>query len=325
MLTDQHGRRINYLRISVTDRCNLRCRYCMPPDGVPLKRHEDLLTFEEIEAIVAAGAALGITKARLTGGEPLVRRGVAGLVRMLAAVPGIADLAMTTNGTLLAGHAGELRQAGLMRVNVSLDTLRPERFAAMTGSDGWRQVMAGIDAALAAGFSQVKLNVVVIRGYNDDEVVDFVRLATDKALHLRFIEFMPVGNAFWEPGKVVPAREIRQAAERAATLVPAQSADARAAASVHQIPGSAATVGFIAPLSEKFCRRCNRLRLTADGFLKPCLAGRNEINIRVPVRKGQRGDDLKRVFYEAMRLKPAAHAMETGPVPETRCMAEVGG
>jgi cyclic pyranopterin phosphate synthase len=325
MLTDQFGRKITYLRVSVTDRCNLRCRYCMPAAGVPPKRHEDLLTFEEIAAVVAAGASFGITKVRLTGGEPLLRRGAVDLVRLLAAVPGVADLALTTNGLLLARHAAELKAAGLMRVNVSLDTLRADRFAAMTGSDDWRGVMAGIDAALAAGFAPVKLNVVAIRGYNDDEVADFVRFARDKGLHLRFIEFMPVGNSFWEPGKVIPTKEVRALAERAAALVPAQNGNAGDVAELCQMPGSAATVGFISPLSAKFCRRCNRLRLTADGFLKPCLACKNEIDIKVPVRRGLRGDELKRVFFEAMRLKPRAHSMEEGAAESPRCMAEVGG
>lgn len=325
MLTDQYGRKITYLRVSVTDRCNLRCRYCMPPGGVPLKRHEDLLSFEEVAAVVAAGASFGITKVRLTGGEPLLRRDATDLVRLLAAVPGVADLAMTTNGLLLARHAAALKSAGLMRVNVSLDTLRADRFAAMTGSDTWRDVAAGIDAALAAGFGQVKLNVVAIRGYNDDEVGDFVRFARDKGLHLRFIEFMPVGNSFWEPGKVVPTKEAHALAERAATLVPSQSGSAADVAELYQMPGSAATVGFISPLSGKFCRRCNRLRLTADGFLKPCLACRTEVDIKVPVRRGLRGDELKRVFFEAMRLKPRAHSMEGGAAETGRCMAEVGG
>jgi cyclic pyranopterin phosphate synthase len=325
MLTDQFGRKIHYLRISITDRCNLRCRYCIPAGGVPLKQHDDLLTFEEIAAIVEAGASFGITKVRLTGGEPLVRRGAVDLVKMLSAIHGVNDLALTTNGLLLGQFANDLRGAGLMRVNISLDTLKPERFKYMTGTDSWQQVMDGIDAARGAGFGQVKLNVVAIRGYNDDEIADFVRFARDKALHLRFIEFMPVGNAFWEPGKVVPSRDAKQQVERVAALVPSTSAGKESVAELYQMPGSAASVGFISPLSDKFCRRCNRLRLTADGFLKPCLACRNEINIKVPVRQGLRGDELKRVFFEALRLKPRAHSMENGAAETRRCMAEVGG
>ena len=325
MLTDQHGRRINYLRISITDRCNLRCRYCMPAEGVPLKQHQDLLTFEEIITIVRAGVEFGITKVRLTGGEPLVRKGAVELVRMLAGVPGIRDLAMTSNGLLLAQYAARLRDAGLQRINISLDTLKPGRFAQMTGSDSWQQVMDGITAALAAGFEQVKLNVVAIRGYNDDEIADFVRFAYDKPLHLRFIEFMPVGNAFWAPEKLIPAAEIKRAVEVAASLVRFHTSDRNTAVELYGIEGSPATVGFIAAMSEKFCARCNRLRLTADGFLKPCLACKNEINIKVPVRQGHTGAELKRVFYEALRLKPHQHHMEGGAAETRRHMAEVGG
>jgi len=325
MLTDQHGRRITYLRVSLTDRCNLRCRYCMPAEGVPLKQHADLLTFEEIVAIVQAGVELGITKVRLTGGEPLVRKGAVELVRMLAGVPGIRDLAMTSNGLLLSQYAAQLRQAGLQRINISLDTLKPDRFQYMTGSDAWQQVMDGIAAALAAGFEQVKLNVVAIRGYNDDEIADFIRFVYDKPLHLRFIEFMPVGNAFWAPEKLIPAAEIKSAAGAVAKLVRFITSDRNTAVEQYGIEGSPATVGFIAAMSEKFCARCNRLRLTADGFFKPCLACRNEINIKIPVRQGHRGAELKRTFYEALRLKPHKHTMESGAAETKRHMAEVGG
>ncbi|MDI6739658.1 MAG: GTP 3',8-cyclase MoaA [Candidatus Edwardsbacteria bacterium] len=325
MLTDQFGRKISYLRISITDRCNLRCRYCIPAEGVPLKKHEDLLTFEEIAAIVEAGASFGINKVRLTGGEPLVRRGAVDLARMLAAIDGVKDLSLTSNGLLLVQFADDLKRAGLMRVNISLDTLKAERFAYMTGADAWQRVIDGIEAARNAGFEQVKLNVVAIRGYNDDEIGDFVRFARDKALHLRFIEFMPVGNSFWEPGKVVSSKNAKLIAGRAAVLVPAAHGDKETVVELYQIQGSAATAGFISPLSDKFCHRCNRLRLTADGFLKPCLACRNEINIKASVRKGRRGPELKRVFFEALRLKPRGHAMDSGTAETKRCMAEVGG
>jgi len=240
-------------------------------------------------------------------------------------VPGIKDFAMTSNGLLLADHAARLREAGLQRINISLDTLRPERFKFMTGSDDWQRVMDGIAAALAAGFEQVKLNVVAIRGYNDDEVADFMRFVHDKPLQLRFIEFMPVGNAFWAPEKLVPAAEIKRAAQAAASLVRFVTSDRNTAAEVYGIEGSPATVGFIAAMSQKFCARCCRLRLTADGFLKPCLAGTNEINIKVPVRQGHKGAELRRVFYEALRLKPQQHGMEAGSARTKRHMAEVGG
>jgi cyclic pyranopterin phosphate synthase len=232
---------------------------------------------------------------------------------------------MTSNGLLLSQYAGQLRAAGLQRINISLDTLKPERFAYMTGHDGWRQVMDGITAALAAGFEQVKLNVVAIRGYNDDEIADFVRFAYDKPLHLRFIEFMPVGNNFWMPEKLITAAEIKRAIEGAASLVRFVTSDRSTSFELYGIEGSPATVGLIPAMADKFCKRCNRLRLTADGFLKPCLACKNEINIKVPVRKGHKGAELKRVFYEALRLKPHQHAMEGGKAETKRHMAEVGG
>jgi GTP 3',8-cyclase len=247
------------------------------------------------------------------------------LVRMLAGVPGIRDLAMTSNGLLLAQYAAQLRAAGLQRINISLDTLKPERFQQMTGSDSWRQVMDGIGAALAAGFEQVKLNVVAIRGYNDDEIADFISFVRGKPLHLRFIEFMPVGNNFWIPEKLITAAEIKRAVERTATLRRFVTSDRNTAVELYGIEGSPATVGFIPAMSDKFCQRCNRIRLTADGFLKPCLACKNEINIKVPVRQGHKGAELKRVFYEALRLKPHQHSMEGGKAETKRHMAEVGG
>jgi GTP 3',8-cyclase len=323
MLADQFGRKVNYLRVSVTDRCNLRCRYCMPPEGVPPKGHEDILSFEEIEAVVAAGVELGITKVRLTGGEPLLRKGFIDLVRMLRAVPGLQDLALTTNGILLAPMAAELKAAGIGRINISLDTLKPERFKQMTGSGDWQKAHDGILAALAAGFAQVKLNVVAIAGYNDDEILDFVDFAKDKPLGLRFIEFMPLGNSFWESSKMLNSEAIKKIISQKYELIPAEKGNGTA--EEFKIKDSPATVGFISPLSKKFCRSCNRLRLTSDGFLKPCLASRPEVNIKVPLRSGLRGTLLRRIFYEAMRLKPLNHKMDEGPAESSRHMAEVGG
>jgi len=324
MLSDQFGRKVNYLRISVTDRCNLRCRYCIPQEGVPLKKHEDLLTFEEIEIIARAAVELGIDKIRLTGGEPLLRKGFAELVKKLAAIEGLKNLALTTNGILLGSMAAELKEAGIKRVNVSLDTLKPERFKQMTGSDDWQQAKDGFERALEAGFEQVKLNVVLIDGYNDDEVIDFVDYIVDKKAQLRFIEFMPVGNQYWESGKVLLCSNIIKKIDQKHHIVSLPPLK-NSVVEEYQIVGSPATVGFISPISNSFCRKCNRLRLTADGFLKPCLASKYEVNIKVPVRAGHRGNELRRVFYEAMRLKPKAHKMDQGLSDNTRHMAEVGG
>jgi len=324
MLSDQFGRKVNYLRVSVTDRCNLRCCYCIPPDGVSLKKHQDILTFEEIETIVRAGVELGINKVRLTGGEPLLRKGFPDLVRKLAAIEGLKDLALTTNGILLGPMAPELKEAGIKRVNVSLDTLRPERFKRMTGSDQWQQAKEGFEKALTAGFEQVKLNVVAIAGYNDDEVEDFVKYAMDKPIQLRFIEFMPVGNKFWEKDKHLNSKGLIERISTTTTIVSLPPLK-NTITEEYQIVDSPATLGFISPLSHSFCRGCNRLRLTADGFLKPCLASKHEVNIKFPVRAGHAGNELRRVFYEAMRLKPRAHKMDQGACDNTRHMAEVGG
>jgi len=324
MLSDQFGRKVNYLRISVTDRCNLRCRYCIPQEGVPLKKHEDLLSFEEIEIIARAAVELGVDKIRLTGGEPLLRKGFLELVKKLAPIGGLKDLALTTNGILLGPMASELKEAGIKRVNVSLDTLKPERFKQMTGSDDWQKAKEGFEKALDAGFDQVKLNVVLIEGYNVDEAVDFVDYIADKKAQLRFIEFMPVGNEYWTSDKVMLSRNIIERIDQKHHIVSLPPLK-NSVVDEYQIVGSPATVGFISPLSNSFCRKCNRLRLTADGFLKPCLASKYEVNIKVPVRAGHRGNELRRVFYEAMRLKPKAHKMDQGLSDNTRHMAEVGG
>ncbi len=324
MLSDQFGRKVNYLRVSVTDRCNLRCRYCIPEEGVQLKKHQDMLTFEEIETIVRAGVELGINKVRLTGGEPLLRKNFSILVRKMAAIEGIKDLAITTNGILLGPMASELKEAGIKRVNVSLDTLRPERFKQMTGNDQWQQARDGFEQAIAAGFEQVKLNVVVIAGYNNDEINDFVGYVMDKNVQLRFIEFMPVGNKLWEKNKYLNSKELIERISKIARIVSLPPLK-NSIVEEYQIIESPATLGFISPLSNQFCRSCNRLRLTADGFLKPCLASKHEVNIKVPVRAGHAGNELRRVFYEAMRLKPRAHQMNQGACDNTRHMAEVGG
>jgi cyclic pyranopterin phosphate synthase len=259
---DAYSRPINYLRISVTDRCNLRCVYCMPPEGVPWRPHEQILRYEEIETIVRAAAELGISKVRLTGGEPLVRLGIVDLVHMLARVPGVDDLTMTTNGVLLSRYAEALAGAGLRRVNVSLDTLRAQPFQRITRLGRIEDVLAGIEAAHQAGLEPVKINTVVIRGMNEDEVVDFARKTTDEGWNVRFIEWMPVGNEQcmgrrWLDG-VVTAEEIRRRIETAlGELQPAKASTGGGPARYYHLPGARGTIGFITPVSEHFCFRCN--------------------------------------------------------------------
>lgn len=328
---DAYNRPISYLRISVTDRCNLRCIYCMPAEGVAACNHEEILRYEEIETIVRAAAALGVSKVRLTGGEPLVRLGLVDLVRMLARIPGIDDLAMTSNGMLLARYADELARAGLQRVNVSLDTLRPERFQRITRCGELVAVLEGMAAAKRAGLDPIKINTVVIRGMNDDEVVDFARQTMEMAWNVRFIEVMPMGNglnnleADWRD-RVVTADEIRARIET--TLGPLEPAKMRAGngpARYYRLPGAPGTLGFITPISEHFCYKCNRLRLTADGQLRPCLLSDYEIDLRTPLRQGADVEQVKALLLQGIENKPMRHHLDEWAIAESRVMSQIGG
>ncbi|MCX7682714.1 MAG: GTP 3',8-cyclase MoaA [Anaerolineae bacterium] len=327
---DAYNRPISYLRVSVTDRCNLRCVYCMPPQGVPRRPHEEILRYEEIEVIVRVAARLGISKVRLTGGEPLARLGLVELVRMIARIPGIDDLAMTTNGTLLARYARELAAAGLQRVNISLDTLRPERFQLITRRGRLEDVLAGMEAAHRAGLHPVKINTVVMRGLNDDEIVELARKTVDDGWHVRFIELMPLVNgdtmyAQWQE-RVVTAREIRQSIEAAlGALEPATLDAGNGPARYYRLPGARGTVGFITPLSEHFCYGCNRMRLTADGHLRPCLLSDYEIDLRTPLRSGAGAAAIEALLLRAIDSKPQSHHLAELLVPERRVMSEIGG
>ncbi len=321
---------VEYLRVSITDRCNLRCVYCMPPEGVAWCPHADILRYEEIVAIVRVAVQLGVRKVRLTGGEPLVRPGAVELVRMLADIPGLDDLAMTTNGTLLARHARELKDAGLRRVNVSLDTLRADRFRQITRRGHLEDVLAGIEAAQAAGLTPVKINAVIVRGLNDDEVVTLARKTVDEGWHMRFIELMPVGNGAVTVGdwrkRLVTATEMRERIE--AELGPLQPARMRVGggpARYYRLPGAKGTVGFITPISERFCAHCNRMRLTADGKLRPCLLSDYEIDLRSPLRNGADEKRIAELLCQGIALKPRRHHLDERHHPEKRNMSEIGG
>ncbi|HUV89463.1 MAG TPA: GTP 3',8-cyclase MoaA [Anaerolineae bacterium] len=327
---DAYNRPISYLRISVTDRCNLRCVYCMPPEGVPWRPHGEILRYEEIEIIARAAAELGISKVRLTGGEPLVRPGIVDLVRLLARIPGIDDLAMTTNGLLLARDAATLAEAGLRRVNVSLDTLRPERFARITRGGRLEDVLAGIEAARQAGLEPIKVNTVVIRGMNDDEVVDLARKTMEAGWNVRFIELMPVGNGVLADGgwqeRVVTAQQVYQKIEAAlGTLEPAKVSAGGGPARYYRLPGARGTLGFITPISEHFCYRCNRLRLTADGHLRPCLLSDQELDLRTPLRQGAEVEQVKALLLKGIESKPRQHHLGECRSAENRAMSEIGG
>ena len=324
---DDFGRAINYLRVSVTDRCNLRCVYCMPAEGVKKRPHAEILRYEELALVVRAAAELGICKVRLTGGEPLTRLGLPQFVRILAAIPGIDDLSMTTNGTLLAHHAAALTDAGLQRVNISLDTLRADRFAQITRRGCLDDVWAGMEAARAAGLTPIKLNMVVIRGLNDDEVTDFARRTLSENWHVRFIELMPIGiNASWASDSVVLIPEIRARIEaQVGPLQPVHGPTGNGPARYYHLPGAEGTVGFIGALSEHFCSTCNRLRLTADGKLRPCLMSDREIDLRGPLRAGADLERVKAILTSAIRAKPQRHHLDEALTPRDRTMAEIGG
>jgi GTP 3',8-cyclase len=310
-MRDGRGRRIEYLRISVTDKCNLRCVYCMPPRGLPWLRRADLLTYEEIATIVAAMAPMGLRKVRITGGEPLVRRDVDSLIGMVSAVPGIEDVALSTNAVLLEGMADALKAAGVRRVNVSLDSLRPDRVDAIARRPGsYGQIMAGLDAAERAGFHPIKINVVVMRGRNDDEIEDFARITLERPWHVRFIEVMPVGeNLDVSADAYVPAPEMLHRVRRIGELAPVAGPSGNGPATYFSFPGAPGTVGVITPMSHNYCDTCNRLRLTADGKLRPCLFGDIHTNLRDPLRAGEA---LEPLIEETLRIKPDRHNLVQG-------------
>ena len=324
-LCDRFGRRIEYLRISVTDRCNLRCVYCLPANGVRWQPREHVLRFEEILDVVRAGVRLGITHVRLTGGEPLVREGLVELAHMLAAVPGLEDLALTTNGVLLARDAQALARAGLRRVNISLDTLKPDRFHAITRFGAIEDVHEGIDAALNAGLHPVKLNVVVMRGVNDDEIVHIGRLAVDRPLHVRFIELMPIGDYFSRE-RLVPSDEMLARLNPLGELCPVDGPVGCGPARSYTWAGARGSVGIIGAMTQAFCARCNRLRLTATGQLRPCLDQESAVDLVPALRPVVDHEQLAQRICHAVAAKPERHAMAQREVGSPRfCMAGVGG
>ncbi len=324
-LSDSFQRPIDYLRISVTDRCNLRCIYCMPSNGISLMPRDTLLAYEEIYAIVRASSELGINKIRITGGEPLVRSGLPELIQMLAHIDAIDDISLTTNGTLLSDYAAELKQAGLRRVNVSLDTLKPDRFEAITQGNKLEEVLAGIAVARSVGLNPVKLNVVVMAGINDDELLDFGAKTISDEWHVRFIEPMPVAGGEATASQFVSVSDIRKRLQQLGELAPCRPGVGNGPAKYFRFPQAKGTVGFIAPISEHFCFCCNRLRLTADGKLRLCLLAEDEIDLKQPLRSGLSSAGLKQLIEEAAKSKPLRHHLAEGYAPKDRPFIQVGG
>jgi cyclic pyranopterin phosphate synthase len=322
---DQFGRTIEYLRISVTDRCNFRCQYCMPLEGLPWLPKSDILSYEEIRDVVAQLARLGLRRIRLTGGEPTIRPQLSTLVRMLRAIPEVEDIALSTNGVKLPALARELADAGLDRVNMSADSLRADRIIAVARRDlGFDPVVSAM-AAEAAGLDPVKINVVVMRGVNDDEAVDFARLTLEHPWHVRFIELMPVGSmAELTDEHVVPSDELLSRIDAALGPLEAAAGPARGngPASYRRLPGAPGTIGVITPMTHSYCGSCNRVRLTADGRLRTCLFGDHEVDLRTPLRAG---DPLAPHFRRALAEKPEAHALLTRRVGGLQALSQVGG
>lgn len=323
-MLDSFGREINYLRIAVTDRCNLRCRYCMPEQGVQLRPAGEILRLEEIAYLGRCATRVGIRRVRLTGGEPLVRKNLPYLVQALKQA-GMEEISLTTNGTLLAAKAEELRASGLDRVNVSLDTLKQDRFAHLTRGGDLRQVLAGLQAAYAAGLSPIKINTVVARDFNFDEIPAFCELAYRYPVHVRFIEIMPIGQgARW--GEAVPEAEIMAALERLGWRVPVRALAGNGPAESFTREGAAGTVGVIGGRSGEICSRCNRLRLTALGGLRSCLYSDREIDVKGPLRRGASQEEIVALFRQAVLGKPQAHPMVPhGGQGPSIYMSQIGG
>ncbi|HEY9086997.1 MAG TPA: GTP 3',8-cyclase MoaA [Anaerolineaceae bacterium] len=328
MIIDRFGRQVTYLRVSVTDRCNFRCVYCMPAEGIQRKDHTQMLRYEEIAEIVRVAAGEGVREVRLTGGEPLVRRDLPLLVRMIAAIPGIEDLSLTTNGLLLDRMAAELAAAGLTRLNVSLDTLNPQRFQRITRGGDLERVLDGLAAATEAGLDPVKINMVVMRGVNDDEIEAMARLTLSRPWQVRFIELMPLSNqAPWGEGFPAPETmffSVQEMLEQLARLGLRATGEkvGSGPAREYRLDGALGAIGFISPLGQSFCADCNRLRLTADGHLRPCLMSDVEVPLLSALRSGQ---PLLPLLRQAAQIKPEGHHLDQLPAPGGRCMSQIGG
>jgi cyclic pyranopterin phosphate synthase len=311
-MIDSHNREINYLRVSVTDRCNLRCSYCMPKEGISLIGHDDILRYEEILRIVRIAAGTGISKVRITGGEPLVRRGICDFIASLSSTEGLNDISLTTNGMLLAAFAEKLFAAGVKRINISLDSLNTEKYAQITRGGDLSAVLAGIDAVQRIGFSPIKINIVAIKEFNEDEIMDFAELSLRKPYQVRFIELMDVGHPALDPGsRYLSNKIVREIIGRQYLLERANGIRTKmdGPAEIYRIAGGVGEIGFISPLSQQFCDSCNRLRLTANGHLRACLLSDEDVNLRDPLRSGCSDAELSELIKKAIAKKPIQHAL----------------
>jgi cyclic pyranopterin phosphate synthase len=328
-LIDSYGRKIDYLRISITDHCNLKCHYCTPFSGRSHLERSEILTYEEMLNVARAAAAIGITKIRVTGGEPLVRKGVVEFCRMLSEIDGLKSLALTTNGVYLEEMAEPLFKAGVRRINISLDTLRPERFEKITGFNRLPRVMAGIRSAEQIGMNPIKINTVVMRGINDDEIEDLARLTLEKTYHVRFIELMPTDSSAYGnyESLFISVEEFMKKIHQIGRVQIEPATDSYGPARLCKLPGAVGKVGFIAPISWHFCGSCNRLRLTADGKIKTCLFSQEEIDIKTALRAGATQNNIIDIIRQAVASKPSGHHLNAKDHQHDcqRTMRAIGG
>lgn len=326
-MLDRQGREIDYLRVSVTDRCNLRCRYCMPEEGVENIGHSGILSLEQIDRVVRVAAKLGVRKVRLTGGEPLVRKNIEQLIGSISQNIEIEDIGLTTNGILFSAMAKELRKAGLKRVNFSLDSLKPERFHYMTRCGELSAVMAAIQQALSLEMTPVKINVVIIHGFNDDEILDFARLAAENPLHVRFIELMPIGDLpFFQAERLMGVDAVKNVITERYELLKGPTVRGSGPAKSYNIRSGKGSIGFISPMSHHFCCECNRIRMTADGKIRGCLFGKREINLKSALQNQLDDREILELIARAIREKPNRHHMTEGWGGDNRRkMYQIGG
>ncbi|HCK34338.1 MAG TPA: GTP 3',8-cyclase MoaA [Gemmatimonadetes bacterium] len=310
-MIDQFGRRVEYLRVSVTDKCNLRCIYCMPLEGLTWLKRDELLNYEEIETVIRTMAGMGLRRVRITGGEPLIRRDLPDLIRKISAIPEIEDLSLSTNAVLLADQAQDLRDAGIQRLNISLDSLQQDRVDEIARRPGsFPKIFEGLEAAERVGFAPIKVNVVLIRGRNDDEIEDFARITKERPWHVRFIEMMPTGsNLDLSANSFISCQEALTRVRAIDQLEPVDGPFGNGPADYYRFPDAPGTVGVITPMSHNYCHRCNRMRLTASGQLRPCLFGEIETNLRDHLRAGR---DLRPLIEETLQIKPERHYLVQG-------------
>ncbi len=325
-LIDKYNRHLNYLRISITDRCNLQCMYCMPPGFIPRLHHNEILRYEEIIRIIKVGISLGISKVRITGGEPLVRKGVYDFLKRLADMDGLSDIALTTNGVSLKDNIEKIKAAGIKRINISLDTLSRNKYKEITGHDKFEQVWEGIELAHKKGFDPIKLNMVALSGVNDDELADFARLSFSYPFHIRFIEYMPIGKSRMKYGPLLLVPEIKRRISTIGKLIPVKNSINDGPAERYKFEGAKGEIGFIGALSHHFCNRCNRLRLTASGQLRPCLLSDHHEDLKSLLRKGCSDEELAEIFLTAVRHKPSDHNLSiSNPTEVLSQMSSIGG